>query len=130
MRVRIGGREDSRVVSEVLLVCAVLVLFAGIALPTIGALEHTAERPSAALGTAYDADDATLTVTHINGESFDGEAVYFVGADGVALGTWGESRVEVGDHVTVDAPADGGVRVVWRGPDGRTHLLAVWTPRS
>ncbi|WP_254537644.1 hypothetical protein [Halomarina litorea] len=74
-------------VNEVLLTCAVLVLFAGIALPSIGALEHTTERPTVALGTAYDTETGTLAVTHINGEAFGGGAVYFVGADGATLGT-------------------------------------------
>ncbi len=113
--------------SEVLLVGIVLLLFASIAVPAVGVLDHTAERPNVAVRTSYDAGTGTLSVTHLNGDGFDGGRVHFVGADGTSLGTWGEGRVEVGDRASVAVSPGETVRLVWRSPDGRTELLLVWT---
>ena len=76
----------------------------------------------------YDAETATLSITHAGGDPLSADAVRVVGTDATCdAGPWGQGRVTADDTcrlagVTDDRP----VRVVWHDDGTDRAVLDVW----
>ncbi|PSP81312.1 hypothetical protein BRC88_03445 [Halobacteriales archaeon QS_4_69_225] len=76
----------------------------------------------------YDAETATLSITHAGGDPLPADAVRVVGTDAACdAGPWGQGRVTADDTcrlvgVTDDRP----VRVVWHDDGTDRAVLDVW----